>query len=52
MTEFELPLTPRVPPHHAEAEIIVGKQRAGAVSTVQLTFQSTFVRFADLAWGH
>ncbi|MFC5846705.1 replicative DNA helicase [Deinococcus petrolearius] len=33
------------------AEVIVGKQRAGAVGTVRLQFQSKFVRFANLATG-
>jgi replicative DNA helicase len=36
---------------HGIAEIIVGKQRNGAVGTVKLQFQSQHVRFADLAYA-
>lgn len=36
---------------HGIAEIIVGKQRNGAVGTVKLQFQSQHVRFADLSYA-
>ena len=36
---------------HGIAEIIVGKQRNGAVGVVKLQFQSQHVRFADLSYA-
>lgn len=34
---------------YGKAEVIVGKQRHGAIGTVMLSFQSRFTRFANLA---
>jgi len=34
---------------HAKAEVIVGKQRHGPIGTVELSFESQFTRFGNLA---
>jgi replicative DNA helicase len=34
---------------HNRAEIIIGKQRHGPTSTIQLFFDGNFTKFADLA---
>ena len=34
---------------HAKAEVIIGKQRHGPIGTVELSFESEFTRFGNLA---
>ncbi len=34
---------------HGKAEVIIGKQRHGPTGTVQLSFESNFTRFGNLA---